>query len=324
MGAGAEERNGQHRRRDRLAAAIQDRSFLALGSVTFVGIALVACGWVIEGRAYVPGLLMQLGTAMMLLVPLALLGFMLESRMRQAEEQIRATAAQIDSLTAVTKQRLAEHQRQREELLGAAERDPTQEMVLVLLNEAAEMAAVAPSGARVLLPGSSLRVRFRPGGTDVIAQIEEADGRVLAPVPWHSGETAPVFAKRLASDLRTLDRYPGDSSFDPSAVLQHLLKVLRIGIEARSGERQHDLGPLIELPNDQWAISSDGLFSLQRPYHISAQRLTGSHENWPGYMRNQAWVDLPAFEEAYLLARQLLRPGDSAPQAAQVPGQRAQ
>jgi hypothetical protein len=308
----SQQSNGHRRRSDRVIAAIQDRSVLALGSVTIAGIALVASGWVIQGKAYVPGLLMQLGTAMMLLVPLALLGFMLENRMRQAEEEIRATAAQLDSLTAVTRQRLAEHQRQREELLDAAQRDPTQGTVLVLLKEAEEIGAVVPSGARVALPGSSLRLRFRPDGTDVVAQVEEAGGRVLGTVPWHATESAAAFARRVAQDLRTRDGYPGDRGFDPSAVLRELLKVIRIAIEARSGERPHDLGPLIELPNDQWAISSDGLFSLQRPYHIPAQRLIGSHENWPTYMRTQAWVDAPAFEEAYLLARQLLRPDDTA------------
>src|SRR5947209_2501782 len=83
-------------------AAIKERNFLVLGSVTVVGIALVGAGWSIQGTSYVPGLLMQLGTSMMLLVPLALLGFMLEDRIRHAEEQLRTTAARLDTLTAVT------------------------------------------------------------------------------------------------------------------------------------------------------------------------------------------------------------------------------
>jgi uncharacterized membrane protein len=307
MGAESQGSSRQHGRRDRAAAAIQDRSILALGSVTVVGVTLVAIGWVIQGRAYVPGLLMQLGTSMMLLVPLALLGFMLENRMRQAEQQIRATAAQLDTLTAVTRERLYEHQRQREELLDAAERDPTQGMVRLLLGEAVEIGAVVPTGPRVALPGVSLRLRFRPDGTDIVAQVEEPDGTVLGSVLWHIREPADAFAKRLAGDLKTLGRYPGDSTFDPSAVLQQLLKVVRLGIEARSGERGHDLGPLIEMPNEQWAISTDGLFSLQRPYHIAADRIVGSHEDWPRYMRNQAWADIPSFEEAYFLARHLLQ-----------------
>lgn len=300
--------NGEGRsgRRDRMVAAVQDRSVLALGAVTLVGVSLVAAGWFIQGRAYVPGLLMQLGTSMMLLVPLALLGFVLENRMRRAEEQIRATAAQLDTLTAVTRQRLSEHQRQRDELFGAARRDPAQGMIRVLLGEALEIGAIASAGARVQLPGTVLRLRFRPDDTAVLAQLEEMDGTILGSVPWQASETAAIFAERLADALGALDRYPGGSRFDPSAVLQRLLKLVQLGIEARTGERAHDLGPLIEIPNEQWAISSDGLFSLQRRYHIPAERIVGSREDWPRYMRTQAWVDIPAFEEAYALARQLL------------------
>jgi hypothetical protein len=298
---------GRHGRRDQALAAIQDRSVLALGSVTLVGITLVAAGWVIQGSSYVPGLLMQLGASMMLLVPLALLGFMLENRIRRAEEEIRATVTQLDTLTAVTRQQLSGLRRQREDLFGAAQRDLGQGMVSVLLSEALETGAVVPAGARVALPGSTLRLRFRPDGTDVAARVEELDGTVLGSVPWHAGEPASAFATRLATELRAMSRYPGDSAFDPAAVLQRLLKVVQLGIEARTGERSHDLGPLIEVPNDQWAISSDGLFSLARPYHIPARRVIGSHENWPSYMSNQPWVNRTAFEEAYALARHLLQ-----------------
>jgi uncharacterized membrane protein len=319
MAAASRDSKGRHDRSDRFMAAIRDRSVLALAAVTVAGITLVASGWVIQGQAYVPGLLMQLGTSMMLLVPLALLGFILENRMRRAEEQIRATAAQLDTLTAVTRQRLAEHRQQREDLFSAANRNPTQEMLRSLLGEAVEVGAIAAGGARVQLPGHPIRVRFRPDDADVAAQAEEPDGTALGLVPWHAGEPVTIFAERLAARLRAVDRYPGDSSFDPTALLQRLLKLVQLGIEARTGERARDLGPLIETPNEQWAISSEGLFSLQRPYHIPVRRIIGSHEDWPRYMRTQAWVDAAAFDEAYLLARQLLQAGGDKAQAERGP-----
>ena len=315
MAAASGDSKGRRDRTDRFMGAIRDRSVLALASVTLAGITLVAGGWVMQGQAYVPGLLMQLGTSMMLLVPLALLGFILENRMRRAEEQIRATAAQLDTLTAVTRQRLAEHRQQREDLFTAANRNPTQERLRLLLGEAVEVGAITPAGARVQLPGHPIRVRFRPDGTDVVAQAEEPDGTALGLVPWHAGEPVTIFAERLAGQLRAVDRYPGDSSFDPTAILQQLLKLVQLGIEARTGERARDLGPLIEIPNEQWAISSEGLFSLQRPYRIPAQRIIGSHEDWPRYMRTQDWVQPAAFDEAYLLARQLLQASGDNPQA---------
>jgi hypothetical protein len=230
--------------------------------------------------------------------------------MRQAEAQIRATAAQLDTLTATTRQQLSEHRRQREELFGTAKQDPAQGTIRTLLDEAVQIGAIVPAGARVKMPGSQLRLRFRPSDTDVLVRIEDLDGSILGEVPWHADEEARIFAQRLVAHLQAIDRYPGDSGFDPTAVLQKLLKLVQLGVESRTGERPRDLGPLIEIPNEQWAISADGLFSLQRPYHIQAQRIVGSAEGWPQYMRTQSWVDAGAFDEAHLLAQHLLKPGN--------------
>jgi hypothetical protein len=300
--------NRSLRRRDRLATTIKDRIVLALGFVTLLGVTLVVIGWIIQGRTYVPAALLTLGASLMLLVPLAMLGFMLENRMRRAEEQIRAAAVHLDTLTAVTRERLAENRRQREELFDEAKRDPSQETIRVLLSDALQIGAIAPSGVRVQMPGTSLRLRFRPADGRIQAQVEEPDGTVLESVPWNADETADVFARRLTERLRTLNRYPGETSFDPTTILQRLLDALHLGVKARSGEHPRDLGHLIEIPNKQWAISTEGLFSLQPHYHIPTQRMIDSHENWPRHMRSLAWVDAAAFDEAYLLARQLLRP----------------
>jgi hypothetical protein len=236
---------------------------------------------------------------------------MLENRMRRAEEQIRAAAVHLDTLTAVTRDRLAENRRQRDELFETARRDPAQQTMYVLLNDASQIGAIAPSGVRVQVPGTSLRLRFRPDDGRVQAQMEEPDGNVLASVSWNTGETADVFAQRVAERLRGLDHYTGETTFDPSTILQRLLDVLHLGVKARTGEHPHDLGHLIEIPNKQWAISTEGLFALPTPYPIPTQRIIESHENWPRHMRTLAWVDPAAFDEAYWLARQLLRPGGS-------------
>jgi len=293
-------------RREQWLTAVRDRVVVVLCSVTVVGIALVAAGWVIQGSAYVPGLLLQLGASMMLLVPLAVLGFMLESRLRRTEEQLQATAARLDTLTAVTRDRLAASRRERDDMFDIAKRAPTQDMIRALLGDASQIGAIAPSGARVQVPGTSLRLRFRQQDNSVQAQAEEPDGSALVQVAWNEGESAAIFTQRLAERLRTLDRYPGDASFDPAAVIQRLLEILQLGVQSRTGEQPRDLGHLIEVPNQQWAISTEGLFSLQRNYHIPAQRITGSHDDWPRYMRTLAWVDAEAFDEAFRLARLLL------------------
>jgi hypothetical protein len=277
-----------------------------LGSVTVVGIALVGVGWSIQGTSYVPGLLMQLGTSMMLLVPLALLGFMLEDRIRHAEEQLRTTAARLDTLTAVTRERLAASRQQRDDLFDTARRAPRQDAVRALLEDAREIGAIDPSGPRVLVPGTSLRLRFRADDGSIQIDVQEPDGSSLGQLAWNGGDSAEAFAQGLAAKLRAINRYPGDTSFDPAAVLRSLLETLQLGVRARTGEHSDDLGHLIEVPNEHWAISTEGLFSLKHHYQIPAQSITSSHDDWPRHMRTLAWVDASAFDEAYYLARRLL------------------
>lgn len=295
------------RARDRLAATIKDKSVLVLSFVTLLGITLVTAGWIIQGRAYVPAALLTLGASLMLLVPLAMLGFMLENRLRHAEEQIRAAAVHLDTLTAVTRERLTENRRQREELFEKAKRDPSQENIYALLIDSLHIGAIAPSGVRVHVTANSLRLRFRTEDGRVQAQVEEVDGTPLECVHWNAGETADVFAQRLSQRLSAVGRHPGEQTFDPSAVFQRLLETLDLGVKARTGEHPRDLGHIIEIPNEQWVISTEGLYALSIPYSIPKERIIDSHENWSRHMRTLAWVDAAAFDEAYRLARQLLR-----------------
>lgn len=316
------EHDGKRRKR-RLASTVKDRTVVLLGLVTLAGVTLVCVGGIIQGSGYVPALLLQLGASMMLLVPLALLGFMLEGRLGRAEEQIRATAARLETLTAVTRQQLAENRERRENMFDQAIRTPDEERIHALLSEALQTGAIAASGVRVQLPKSPLRLSFRPDGGRVEVRIEEPDGTVLEHVTWDSSEPVTKFTHHLAGSLKALRRYPGDASFDPTGMLQRLLEVIHTGIKARTGELAQDLGHIIEIPNEQWVISAEGLFSLQRYYHIPAERISGSHEDWPRHMRTQAWVNPSEFDEAYLLARNLLaRPPTGENPANRLPGAR--
>jgi hypothetical protein len=293
-------------KRDLRWATVRDRSFLLLSLVTLLGIALVAIGWVLQGPSYLPGLLQQLGSSLMLLVPLAVLGFVLEGRLQRTEEQLRATVEQLGTLTAVTRERLAEMRVQQDQMFDQARQAPSRNVILELLADATRIGAIDGAGLRVRVPASTVRLRFRPGGADILVAVEEENGAVLGKADWNADESAERFAAELAGVLRKLDRFPGDARYDPTAVFQRLLEILQLGMQARAGEYPNDLEYLIEVPNEHWAICAGGLFSLQRHYRIPVDRITSGLEDWPRHMRSLGWVDSASFEEAYSLARRLL------------------
>jgi hypothetical protein len=288
------------------SAALKERSVLVLTSVTFAGIALVGIGWVMAGSSYVPGLFMQLGTSMMLLVPLALLGLMLENRLRQTEQQLHSTDAKLERLTAVTREGLAASRRQRDDLFDSARQAPQQDTVSALFENAEEIGAIDPRGVRVLVPGTELRLRFRHEGDAIRVQVEERDGAVRGHFTWDKGDSPRAFSHGLILQLNELKTFPGDPDFDPAAVLRQLLETIQLGVRSRTGEHSEDFGHLIEIPNEHWVISAEGLYSRKRHYHIPAQSITSSHDDWPRHMQSIGWVDTTAFNDAFQLARHLL------------------
>ncbi|MFI9554939.1 hypothetical protein [Nonomuraea endophytica] len=296
-------------RQERVLKAVRDRSVQVLTWVTLCGVIFVGTGWIMDGAAYVPGLLLELGVSLMLLVPLALLGLMLEKRLRKTEEHIRDATARLDALSAVTRERLIEHRRQRADLYQDAERNPTQALLRELLQDAIAVGAVAREGPRVRIAGTTLRLRLRmqaPDQNTLEAIVEEAGGGARKHLFWPEDESAEGFAERLAEILRTDHLYPGDQAYDPSDLLLRFVELLHTAVEARTGESEHDLGTVLEIPNTQWVVSREGLYCLDRHYHIPVARLTG-FTDWPTHMAGQEWADRTRFGEAFRLARSLLK-----------------
>ncbi|WP_433332940.1 hypothetical protein [Spirillospora sp. CA-294931] len=293
-------------RTDRPARDQGTRIFI---TATILGVILVAVGWIIDGANYIPGLLLEAGTTLMLLVPVVVLGLAIESRVRRTEQRILETAARLDALSAATRERMIEHHRHREELFGHAARAPDRQLIQTLLSDALQIQAISEIGVRVQIPHTPVRARFlpcSPNQAELRIRIEEPEGAELAELGWAATEPADVFSHRLADQLRSCQNYPGEAAFDPSVIFMRLINTLHTAVTSRTGDRPHDLGPLIEIPNTQWAISAEGLFCLDRPYFISCQQLY-SNQDWPTYLGSQSWVNEAQLSEAYYLARHLLR-----------------
>ena len=307
---------------------MKDRTVVVLVAVTLVGMASVTWGWVLQGKDYLPSLLLEFGSSLVLVVPLVVLGHMLENRIRRTEEstirisdtladvksQVDATAVRLDNLAEATRDRLRQAEAVHGTSLQEAENNPSQDNIKRLLAEAIDAGAVTPEGVRVKLPDSALRVKFSAvggdqgnNGDDLALTVEERNGTPLATLSWPSNEPVDELTARLVIRLKGLQEYPGDDVFDASVVLQRFIETLRIGLQRVDNEEELYGGPLIEMPNTQWAIATDGLYCVERPYRIEVERLLDFREDWRRYMITKDWVDAEQFFEAYDTALDLHR-----------------
>ncbi|MGK5543201.1 hypothetical protein ACSNOH_00370 [Streptomyces sp. URMC 127] len=306
---------------------------------TLVGLALVVWGWLMQGEEYTPGLLLQFGSSLVLIVPLLVLGRVLERRLRSTQDalssdladiqaQMRATRARLDTLGETSRDGLLDRHRRRELLLRDAERAPTADRLAALLREAAGLQAVDDGGVRTRLPGSDLWLRLdlrrnatpavppqaQPGpsaGEVLSLMLEDRGGSAVSETVWARDEQASAAARRLTA--RRTGTVPGTASTvtaaaalrDIDGLLRLLVATLRTAIAARTGQEQQDLGRIIELPNEQWAISADGLWCRQRYFHIRTEQLLDARQDWRRYALAKPWVDREHFLDAYRTAHAL-------------------
>jgi hypothetical protein len=271
---------------------------------------MIGWGWLLRGRDYLPDLLLQVGSSLVLLVPLVLLGWILEARLRDTEDQAHHIASglaemrsQVDDLSEATRNLIQRESADWDETIRKARRAPDQKLIAGLLRDGALMSAVASAGVRVEVPRTDLRLRFVPGpATELPLVVEQAHGARIGTLTWRPGEPFQTVARSVADVLTARDAYPGDDRYDSSQLLTDLLDVIEAGVAARTGRLPHALGPLIELPNAQWAVASDGLHCLVRKYHIPAERLLDTAEDWRAHMLGKPWVDHTSFLQAYDLA----------------------
>ncbi|MCF3102353.1 hypothetical protein IPZ58_12260 [Streptomyces roseoverticillatus] len=314
------------------------KDIAVLTLATLVGLALVVWGWLMQGSEYTPGLLLQFGSSLVLIVPLIVLGRVFERRMQRTQDalssdladiqaQMRATRARLDTLGETSRDGLLDRHRRRELLLREAERAPTAERLASLLHEAAGLQAVDDGGVRTRLPGSDLWLRLdlrrtaaaqnpvqpdRSTDETLHLTLEDRGGTAVSGTAWTRDEQASAAARRLTA--RRAGAAPGTASAGTAAaalrdidgLLRLLVATLRTAIAARTGQEPQDLGRLIELPNEQWAISADGLWCRQRYFHVRTEQLLDARQDWRRYALTKPWVDREHFLDAHRTAHALL------------------
>lgn len=82
-------------------------------------------------------------------------------------------------------------------------------------------------------------------------------------------------------------------------VLSQLVAALRVATSARLGRREANFGQLVEVVNDQWVISSDALFCLDRYFRVLLDELVDAPDAVRQRVLAQPWVDRKKFIEAF-------------------------
>lgn len=282
--------------------------------VTGLGAGMIAAGWILDGSAdYTPNFLLQIGSTLFLLVPIAVLEQRLhrteqhtraiDEGLRRVDQQVRRTAEEVQRLGR-TSTEVEDGYGARESALVTAESRRDQTSVRQALDRAREVGAVSPHGVRV--PASGLtpaRLRFRPAdGTPGEVQVRlEAPDRVSGWQSWRQGENPRRLIRRITTLAREL-QIPGQGL--TRLPLEELVALLRLAVASHTGDGR-DLGSVIEVADEEWVISEDGLYARLWPYRIPREvLLEGTEALGPYRVSNAPLADPIRLMRAAELARE--------------------
>jgi hypothetical protein len=145
--------------------------------------------------------------------------------------------------------------------------------------------------------------------------IETVDGEAIARMSWTADATPLAVTQWMARALQEQGLY-SEPTFEPEVVFRETAHILDVLVRARlsRGTMPSDVGPVVEVPNDQWALTGYGLECLTLAYSID---LSLVHSDWIGrHMSEKVWIDMTKFSDALSIAREYLTPENGFPVSA--------
>lgn len=234
--------------------------------LVFFGFVLVLTGGLVVTDDYAAATMLEVGSALFLAVPLVFVERFMAGIREEVKSVKEDVQAEIESLGKATGDLIADARAADTSSVRELQNEGAEPIAWRLLRRAQYLGAIDRRGVRVRLPDSDLRVRFAPeatageGAGAVVLSVEGADGGPLAgDEVWSPTEPAAIALSQLAQDLQRVGRYPGDSSFNDTEIVDRLGDTLDAVIALRTGGRRGaHLAPVVEL-NGDWAITVDGL-----------------------------------------------------------------
>jgi hypothetical protein len=304
--------------------------------VTVLGVAALLVGQELaKCEPYWSSVLSNAGVALFLVLPLLLVERLLARRVRASEvrskqrsegirtevaavrSEVEETRSQLGTLRDQTDARFAAARQHDEQAVRRAREEVTYENVSALLERAEELHALSRHGLRVALPHSWERLKFNKLSTvaqgdpkptpfiqiHLVSFVGDSENVLVA---WTEGQELAGTWAELAAAWQRRGGYPGDAILDADAVFAWLLRSLELAVERRTDARgRPGIGPLIEMVNEAWALTDDGLEHLGEPeYCIDRKRIVQEPRITREAMLEKLWVEERAddFGDAYQLA----------------------
>ena len=285
------------------------QAWLIGGGLALLGVLIIVLGGgtfdVVSLNTYEQGVAANVGVAVLLIGPLVVVERAISGQLSRVDARVEAVSAdsrearqEVQRVAAATEAALSDLSRQvREGLERARARDSrlrdrvleevTQESLLALYRRALELGALDRMGIRVGLGEAPVWLRARAGqrqsGDDteplwlVELQAQHMDGTPIGTATeiWSPDEPASGPFIRLAEALQRAGAYPGDEAFDAAGILTSLADALQRTIGLRTAPRPGDrpVRPVVEIVDDEWAVTQFGLDSLRFDLRVEADQL---------------------------------------------------
>lgn len=282
--------------------------------------ALIAALWLTDAGLgeWAAGVLVNLGAAVLLVVPLYLLNRRLDARIENVRAETKASVEaltdrvstvehevglRIDDVAASVSKRLAEERVQDLAAFDSLVEMPTWQTVREALRRADALGLISRErGPRVCVSEEwrvFLRIDFQSrytvevGGPDgyITLTIESFDGGKIDQITWERGENFEEVMVRVG---RAVQRLTSGTNWDIRAFFNELRDALAVA--HTSPERR----PVWQLCPPQWIVTDRSVVSYgngRGPYGVAIPDLKND-PHLSVHVREKPWVDVDSFEKA--------------------------
>jgi hypothetical protein len=265
--------------------------------------------------SWMDDMLLNVGAAVLLVVPIELFSARLRRRVAEVDE--RQTAAvnsveaslttRVDSLDErvesladlnrlVSTDAKMRRDADRESFAALGADAPTREGVLRALQRATDRTLIASQGARVPVAlRANLRLRFAVGDAGLIIGLEWIDGQPCRSWIWTLDKSAGDLFSEVAEAVESVgEPRPLDLEF----AFQRLAAALTTADTIQAAR------PLLELFPPQWALTEHAIISTdQHEYEVTHARI--DRIGMDRQVTGKPWLDHDSYDEAHLVARLL-------------------